>query len=316
MGAKRKTLRGLVDTKDTKEEIEIMDKVDKTEPTTTEATVEKVASLGIEDSPLMEPMIERKGGDDFLYKDKPQTEPQPQDTATPETQPVTQSTPINTPPPQPGTGPKEFQFDPAPQEPLSSDPSNTASPNSETTQTNPISSEISTESSKMIADMLLQGFGMVVPEMAHRYSKIPEGHIRKLEQDGKIQSGLVEIAKVTNSNNKNAVKVTSEQKALIREPLIKVLEIQGVKASPESMLVIAIVAVCVMLFIQARSIKNENDDMVKSWMADHSRSKKLETENDKLRREIAELRERASQEPELSNAVIEETPYAEVETIN
>lgn len=313
---RRRTIRGLVDTHDTKEEIEKMDKVDKVEPVATEASVEKVASLGIEDSPLMEPMIERKGGDDFLYKDKPQTEPQVQDTVTPDPQPSNQSATVNTPPPQTGTGPKEFQFDPTPQAPAPGDTSTT--PSAGGAETNPIPSEISSESSKLIADVALQAFGMFVPDVAHRYSKIPEGHIRKLEQDGKIQSGLMEVVKATNNNNKNAVKLTSEQKQLIREPLIKVLEIKGVKASPETMLAIAIIAVCVMLFMQAHGIKKENDSMVEAWMADHSKSKKLETENDKLKRELAELRERQSQrqDDDIEDGVIEEKPYATVETIN
>jgi hypothetical protein len=93
---------------------------------------------------------------------------------------------------------------------------------------------------------------------------------------------------------------------------MKVLEIQGVKASPESMLVIAIIAVCLMLFIQARSIKTSNDDMVKSWMDDHSRSKKLETENDKLRVELEELR---NSRFDNQSATVDNIPYAEVEHV-
>ncbi len=320
MGLKRKTIRNLRDTPDTREEIDNMAKVEETKPvqTSSEVTVEKVEALNVGDSPLMEPMIERKGGDDFLYKDKPQAETT-QDTTAPQPEPQVNSGNggnINVPPVPPTStdGPKEFQFDPTPQ---ASGPVNPGDPAAQggSGEINPIPQEISDESSKMIAEMLLEGFGMIAPEMADRYSKINEGQIRKLEQDGKIQAGLVEIAKNANKNNKNAVRVTNEQKNLIRKPLIKVLEVQGVKASPESMLVIAVLAVCVMLFIQARSIKSENDDMVKAWMDDHSRSKKLESELDIAKRELAEMRSRRSQET-VSNAEIVDAPPAEIEYIN
>ena len=67
-----------------------MAKVDEIKPvqTSSEVTVEKVEALNVGDSPLMEPMIERKGGDDFLYKDKPQTETT-QDTTAPQPEPQT-----------------------------------------------------------------------------------------------------------------------------------------------------------------------------------------------------------------------------------
>lgn len=314
-GAKRKILRFNANANvDSKEQVDNMPTekeevpVEKTVPN----SGEKVNSLGVSDSPMMEAMIERKGGDDFLYKDqKDQTNQQQQEPVQQQenTQPVnnTQQQTNQQPATQTG-GPKEFQFDPVSNIP----PANTTGGTGTGSEApiNEIPSEISDESSKMIADMLLEGFGMIAPEVVDRYSKINEGQIRKLERDNKIQPGFIEIAKQANKNNKNAVKVTNEQKNLIRKPLIKVLEVQGVKASPESMLIIAMLAVCVMLYIQARGIKRENDDMVKSWMEDHSTSKKLKTENDKLKEELNEYREKKNESLTVSDAV-----YAEVEVV-
>ena len=280
-----------------------------------ESKTSNVSPLDVSSSPLMEAMIERKGGDDFLYENKPSesqnSNQQPVESTSQQPEVNNNPTPVQT--ATSSEGPKEFTFNPSDNIPPSENGTpgaeNGASPSAES---NSIPSEIGDESSKMIADMLLEGFGMVAPEMADRYSKINEGQIRKLERDGKIQNGLVEIVKETNKNNKGAVRLTSEQKNLIRKPLMKVLEIQGVKASPESMLVIAIIAVCLMLFIQARSIKTSNDDMVKSWMDDHSRSKKLETENDKLRVELEELK---NSRFDNQSATVDNIPYAEVEHV-
>gem|GEM_PF-4336662 len=311
-GARLKTLRFKENNApDSREELDNMPKDSKEElpieKKNNEVTFEKVEALNVGDSPLMEAMIERKGGDDFLYKD--------QSTST--VQPETQSSGSgnNTPPPPPTTtsadplapgSPKEFAFDPIAQNPVTHEGEvGTKAP------VNDIPSEISDESAKMMADMILEGFGMIAPEMADRYSKINEGEIRKLERDDKIQTGLVEIVKSVNKENKGAVKVTNEQKNLIRKPLIKVLEVQGVKSSPETMLIIAIIAVCVMLFIQARGIKASNDLMVSNWMADHSKSKKLEVENESLRRKMAQMEQQQAQEQQ----TVEEMPYAKVEVV-
>ncbi len=313
-GPRRKTLR-FKDHPDTQEEVENMSKTEKQETSAVKEEIsQKVEALNVAESPMMEQMIERTGGDDFLFKDQPQNNSQQaasentppvqqeqiktQETTTQQTNQPVQPQPI-------AGGPKEFAFNPVTQN-SQSGPGDSPS---DTPPTNEIPPEISDESSKMIAEMLLEGFGMIAPEMADRYSKLNEGHIRKLERDNKIDPGLVEIAKNVNKNNKNAVKVTNEQKNLIRKPLIKVLEVQGVKASPETMLVIAIVAVCVMLFIQARGIKRGNDDMVKSWMEDHSRSKKLATENDTLKSKIREYEEALNRKEE---KIGDNVPYAEV----
>lgn len=278
-------------------------------PVNNEVTIEQVKSINVGDSPLMEAMIERKGGDDFLYKDKP-VENAAENIAPQKEEVPNNTTPAqgnNPPPPSQGSGPKEFIFDPIAQDDTVQPP-NTGTESS--AETNPIPPEIADESSRMIAEMLLEGFGMIAPEMADRYSKINEGQIRKLERDDKIQTGLVDIVKAVNKENKGAVKVTTEQKNLIRKPLIKVLEVQGVKASPETMLIIAVLAVCVMLFIQARSIKQSNDDMVRNWMEDHSRSKKLEKEVDNKDARIREL------EQQLNERQAEQVPYAQVEVVS
>lgn len=313
-GRKRHTIR-LNDLDDTKkEETENMaeDKQSKSEEVINETPIKdtptnQVESLSINDSPIMEKMIERKGGDDFLYKDQPQIDTTQQQQI-PKEEPQNNTNTTNTAQQNNAGGPKEFVFDPIQQATTNS---GTATPDSTTpptdTNTNPIPAEIADESSKMIAEMLIEGFSMITPELAERYSKINEGQIRKLERDDKIDPGLVEIAKNVNKANKGAVKVTNDQKNLIRKPLIKVLEVQGVKASPESMLIIAILAVCVMMFIQARSIKRENDDMVKSWMADHSQTRNLQKENAELRKQMAELRSQKEKDVTISDA-----PYAEV----
>jgi hypothetical protein len=267
---------------------------------------QKIDVIDVQDtstSPLLEEMIERKtnesflngGGNEEVYKDN-STQSTAENTESKKTESQNTSTNIggniNNPPP---TGPKEFTLD---------DFDNTGQPSldgsqptsSEKIENNSISPEISDGGAELMADTLLEGFSLLAPDVIHSYSKINEGLIRKFENDDKIRQGTTDVVKEKNKENRKEIKVTSEHKKMIRTPLVKVLTIQNVKASPESMLVIAILVVCISLFIQARNIKSSNDDLVKSLLRDHDEMKQLkeraenaEKENEKLRNKGKEI---------------------------
>ncbi len=313
-GRKRTTLR-LHDTPEKNEQGNNMPKEEITAPESAEkkeVSSQVVEPLNINESPMMEAMIERTGGDDFLYKDKQPT------SQTVEPNPIDQNgSAVNNQPPANGSnstpapqgGPKEFVFDPITQVPDPVPGATEPGGGAGDAPTNPIPEAITSESSKMMADLILNVAGMGVPIVSDRYSRFNEDKLRELEQQNKIQPGLLEIAKDINKNNKNAVKLTSDHKQLIREPLVKFLEIKGVKASPEAMLAIACLTVLAMLVFQSYSIKSTNDETLRRWEDDHSEALKLRKENELLRKEKREREEQGGSKE------IVEAPYASVENV-
>jgi hypothetical protein len=329
-GPKRKTI-SFKDNPDTQEEVDAMSKVqpDKKDITPdsgpqveSKGGFEKVAPLDISQSPLMEAMIERKGGDDFLYNNGQGSQTPATDSAgggnnNPPPPNVDAGMDL---PPSPQGGPKEFKFDPiavAPQVQgggTEQDQGQTGDA-SGGVENNPIPAEISSESSKMLADLLLNLAGEGVPIVADKYTKINTDTIRQLEQKGKIQPGLVEVAKDINRNNKDAVKLTNAHKNLIRPPLIKVLEVKGVNASPETMLIIAVLAVCAMLWMQAYNVKKTNDETIQTWMESHSEARKLKTKLEETQEKMAQMEREMQEMRSGSGAGSVEVPYAQVEEI-
>jgi hypothetical protein len=122
--------------------------------------------------------------------------------------------------------------------------------------------EMANESTNMIGDMLLDGFAMVAPELAEAYYSVNESEIKKLELEGKIKIGSLDYIKQINQNNQGAVKFDKTKKNFIKGPLYKVLEIQGVKGDPTSILIIAIVFVVGMMWFESWKIKKQNDSLI------------------------------------------------------
>lgn len=269
---------------DNKSEEKIVDKkIPKAKPTpkvepTYSNKVEQAPIMSISDSPMAENVIERNGGDDIL-----KTEPVTTNNFNEFGQVI---------PPSNNGSPKDFFVDPEAQimqQEMEQMGNMEGGGDNGSTDTQPLPVGIADESSRMLADMLLDGFEMIVPEAATSYSKINEGIIRKLTKEGKLSEDKLDLIKAVNKNNKNAVKVTREQKELIKKPLYKVLEANAVKADPVTMLIIAVVAVCFVLFLQANGIKKENDSMVKDWIEKHDKTKELEKKIADLSKENKDL---------------------------
>jgi len=122
--------------------------------------------------------------------------------------------------------------------------------------------EMANESTNMIGDMLLDGFAMIAPELAEAYYGINEAEIKKLELEGKLQKGSLDYIKQINTTNQGAVKFDKTKKNFVKGPLYKVLEIQGVKGDPTSILIIAIVFVIGMMWFESWKIKKSNDSLI------------------------------------------------------
>jgi hypothetical protein len=254
--------------------------------------------MDVSQDPTLNAIIERTGGDDFLKNAQPATPPPPP--------PVIPPTPFanpepsglgsgnyNTTPPQPIAGPKSFTI----QDPEAALIEKRRVMQQQTQQ---IHKEISKESGNMMADMLLDGFGMVAPSFAEMYYDLNEPQVKILEDAGKVPEGTLDQVKKWNRDNKGKVQFTKEQRNLVREPLIKVLEIHSVKADPTTMLIIGLVIVCFMMFMSAKSIKKSGDDMMESLIINYEK---------KRRQMDAEERERERQRKE------DEVPLVQTEEV-
>lgn len=253
-----------------------------------EPTVEKEGKVDIaeipdvSETPFAENPIERIGNDDFLFKDT--------ESAVESTNPVentlnnfnvtSEDTLKNN-----SSSPNEFSIDDPSAGLSNGGGTDSANPSQEVNQ---IPKEVSDGASDGLADMILGVYGMIVPEVAQSYSKINVTQITELEKKGKISTGLTEVVKDINKKNKGAVQFTSAQQKLIKDPLVKVLEVRGVKASPEGMLLIAVVTVVGMHFLQAKSIKDDNAEYIERWMKDHSEAGKLRQELEEMKRKEQE----------------------------
>ncbi len=72
------------------------------------------------------------------------------------------------------------------------------------------------------------------------------------------------------------VKLSKEQREFIHTPLVKMLEIHAVKADPTSMLIIGLCIVCFMMYMAAKSIKKDGDEMVENLMERYEKSVKAQ----------------------------------------
>lgn len=98
---------------------------------------------------------------------------------------------------------------------------------------------------------------------SHNYTKINESSVKIAEQNGKVKEGTLDSIKTINKNNKKAIEETFKaQMEMIQEPLEKVLAKRNVKVTPESALIGAIVFSTVIIFVQLKDIKKQNDELI------------------------------------------------------
>lgn len=282
-----------------------------TENETIEIPKQKDAGLAdipsVSESPFAENPIERVVDESFLNKDSDpvSTEPISQEPQLQGKQnfdlPPANNLMDNDTVRNNSTSPNEFTIEDPTASLPGQDLPGSGDPNSEV---NNIPKEVSEGAADGLANMILGIYGMIAPELADGYSRINPNQIIELEKKDKVSPGLSDAVKDINRKNKGAVQLTSEQKKLIKEPLVKVLEVRGVNASPETMLLIACVTVMGMHFMQAHTIKKENASYIESWMKDHS-------EAGKLRKELEEMKRKEKERQES-----EKVPYVEAEEVN
>ncbi len=263
-----------------KTKMEVIESVKDVVDATVEPGMDKIMEVG--DSPSLLPMEERTGGDDFLKMKQPASGTPVQEhvnNPAPQPQPIQQNTGFNQPVNNLGS-PKEFSIQ---------DPETALMEKQKQmrqAQQQEVAKEISKESGNMLADMLVDGFGMVAPELATSYYSINEVQIKSLEKENKVPPGSLMEVKKWNKDHANQIKFTKEQRDFIHTPLVKVLEIHSVKADPTTMLIIGICIVCFMMFWSARSIKKDGDEMVENLIVKYEESRKRLAEEE---RKIAEL---------------------------
>ncbi len=211
--------------------------------------------------PLNEPVKERTGGDDFLK--------QQQYAST-----ATEKDPLGPNPYMNEGDAEEFSVE-SPEEQMM------AQANADH-KVEDLDKETINETSDMLSDVAINLLGMVAPVAAESYYKIPERTIKELEKQDKLPEGTVDHIRAINKEQKNSVTLDKSQKDLIRKPLAKVLEGKGVKTKPEWVLALCLIAVVVMLWIKARSIKKENDETVLNFIEAYAKAKeKAKREADK-----------------------------------
>jgi hypothetical protein len=236
-----------------------------------EAEFESVISPN--DSPLNEPVKERIGGDDFLRQSS-----------------YSQVTPENP------LGPNPFMQEGDAEELKFEDPEQLLMKQSEE-KVEDLDKETINETSDMLSDVAINLFSMVAPVAAESYYKIPERKIKELEKQDKLPEGTIDHVKQINKEQRNSVTLDKSQKDLIRKPLSKVLEGKGVKTKPEWVLALCLVAVVVMLWIKARSIKKENDETVLNFIDAYAKAK------EKARRD-ADKEEQMMKDQDIQTAVV------------
>lgn len=226
--------------------------------------------IDVADSPINNSsIIERTGGDDFI-KAQIQSHsnssgfshgPIVMQQATEENMPSGfASSSEFTPPPTPGSnygmGPQEFTV---------------VDPEAEmmqqaSTQTVNMESEMTEESTNMLADMFIKGAAMILPEAANSYYAINENQIKKLESEGKLPNGASDQIKDINRKNRGRVKFDKEKQNFLRKPLEQVLAVSSIKANPTTLLIIAVCFILGMMAIESYRIKRENDDLVQKMI--------------------------------------------------
>ncbi len=243
-----------------------------------EPGVDKILEVG--ESPSLLPMEERTGGDDFL-KQQPVEQPvAQQEIANPSLgHSNTHSIPAN---PVNINSPKEFTI----QNP--EDAIIAKKKLLQETQQQEVQKEISKESGNMLGDMLVDGFGMIAPEAANSYYSINEVKIKSLEKENRVPAGTLDEVKKWNKDHKNMVKLSKEQREFIHTPLVKMLEIHAVKADPTTMLIIGLCIVCFMMFMAARSIKKDGDEMVENLIDRYEKTIIAQREADRKSKEVPE----------------------------
>jgi len=128
--------------------------------------------------------------------------------------------------------------------------------------------QASKEASHDLADFMLDAYDRFVPEVGHAFSKVNEKEIKKLEESGDLSLGAYD--EVSNHNKTNKKLLEEKAKAdskYLKKHLRNVLVVKQISASPEALLVIAIIIVIIGQAILISSIRKENSDMMDRLLA-------------------------------------------------
>lgn len=124
-----------------------------------------------------------------------------------------------------------------------------------------IPAEEATQNANLFADFLLDLYCNELPNVLHYASKVQTASLRVAEQSGLIGSGTCDLIDNFNERNKDSLKVSVEQREMIRKPLVQVLTVRGVSVGPEAALLMAVLISAMTLFMTFKSIKKESKSL-------------------------------------------------------
>ena len=134
--------------------------------------------------------------------------------------------------------------------------------------------EVAKEGAKQTATFLLNGFKFLAPEIAHNYSKIDEEEVSVAEAKTEMIRGSYERVKQINISNKEQFSIDPALIKMAEKPLIDTLTVAGLNVSPPVMLLIAVMVICVTMFMTAYTVKKSNESALAQMIARNQEEEK------------------------------------------
>jgi hypothetical protein len=124
------------------------------------------------------------------------------------------------------------------------------------------------EGSTHLANFIMDAYERFIPEVSHYYSSVNEKQIKKLEESGDLLEGALQTVKSYNKENKILLEERAKADVkYLKKHLTKVFQVRQISASPEVLLVCAMLIVVLGQFILFFKIKKESNDMMDALMA-------------------------------------------------